>query len=165
MSHQTDRLRHPKALVLGFCLCLVNAPLQAEDLTENFDLAGNADLIMPGTGEPGYAPQAQLAVQQQGDNNLAHITQSGQALLGIIVQTGTDQEAYILQQGGNQMARIDQSGYGNSAFISQQGDSNQALIVQDGANNGARIEQTGIGRQGSIAQYGDQQQILVRQYQ
>lgn len=162
MPHQTDWLRHHKALLLGFCL--VSAPLQAADLMENFDLAGNADLIAPGIGDPGSTAQTQLVIFQQGQNNLAHINQSGQSLLGMIVQAGTDQEAYILQQGGSHMAMINQSGQGNAAFISQQGDSNQALIVQSGSHNGARIEQSGTGLIGSIAQYGNNQNVLVRQY-
>jgi len=148
-------------LLLALAMPCLSA--QADELSGD-ELGSGSELGAPVSFPGGTFVGGQLAsIVQQGNANVAYLSQNGTSLVGNIVQVGSAQEAFILQQGSDLTAYISQQGSGNQARITQTGSDNQAAISQHGANNSASIVQAGSGLQSSISQSGNGQSVEVRQ--
>jgi hypothetical protein len=130
----------------------------------------------------GQSANTQYArIDQDGDRNLASVTQSGVgAHYATVDQTGGANALSLAQSGyGAQVALLRQAGNGNSMLLSQDGgsigsglaavqygdgntmaltqsgDGNQASLVQNGSNNAMSLSQTGGGNQLAWIQTGN----------
>jgi hypothetical protein len=80
-------------------------------------------------------------ISQDGENNLASISQIGNQNAGLIIQAGNLNTASVTQTGSHNIGIISQIGYGNSASLSQTGNNHAALISQQGTGNVAIVHQ------------------------
>jgi hypothetical protein len=99
-------------------------------------------------------------IRQRGNDNLARLTQIGDANTGEIYQNNNWNEAIGEQYGSRNKLRIDQQGSPtwydrNYAYVRQEGDLNQAKTYQDGVRNTIRLVQAfGPNNYADINQYG-----------
>lgn len=116
-------------------------------------------------------------IQQQGNNNQAHVVQSRSqryqyANWAHIHQEGNENQASIKQSGGNNIGLIWQKGDNHTATIEQQGNSNsvsfEASINQTGYNSNISISQSGSGLRGVSVQQqtysGNPPPVTIRTY-
>jgi len=97
---------------------------------------------------------ADASVNQQGDDNLSRITQSGRGDIAYVDQIGNLNHSIIMQNAG---------GVGNEADVNQDGDDGRSRIEQSGTDNFARLNQDGLLNQSFITQGGATNQAFVNQ--
>lgn len=114
------------------------------------------------------APDARISIRQDGDRNVAAVTQSGEGIaFGDIAQTGADNEAALAQQGsGTNVLYLAQTGTGNRAAAQQSAEGallNGAIMNQIGAFNQMSLFQDGSDNRAALTQEGDSNQMTAAQ--
>lgn len=124
---------------LGGCIgCEVSSPKKVEfglDLKVDVDVCVDAGNIM------GDYWSTQALIYQEGNSNVAGITQAATSDRAGIVQKGDQNTGFVAQNAGNV--------YG---FVYQEGNTNSASITQAQTQAAAAIFQVGTGNLGTINQ-------------
>lgn len=104
------------------------------------NIQGNASIIKQNGNNndasvmQSYSSAYQLAnfayIQQNGDNNLANISQVNGNNIGVILQVGSDHKANIVQKGNNFQAKINQFGFNSDITLSQFGSGQRSISIE-----------------------------------
>ncbi|NOT41243.1 MAG: hypothetical protein HOP13_12190 [Alphaproteobacteria bacterium] len=84
-----------------------------------------------------------MRADQAASNNTATTDQQGQANLATVTQFGQNLTATLAQNGTGNTATVRQFGRGNTTAIAQTGDNNAACVIQIGRNLDTGLTQTG----------------------
>lgn len=118
--------------------CCVNNP---ETIEFGYNIKVDLDVCLDWGNLNDDFWSAQANIYQEGDGNIAGISQTDTSDLAGIVQIGYSNSGGISQSGSNEYALIGQFGSNNYASIYQTLNGAAAVIIQNGNGNSATVNQ------------------------